>query len=456
MGLPVNNWICCGQASAEQLRSALRANVLVIPDEEATNDLVVRINLVYQRFLQWENELTLNALKKEKYGTVISSIGYRGLGNPFLLFNPYDLCVTSSGTIPEDFDNKEYLALVDSLKTGIPVPGFKMNMHTEQSRDPVVFLKTDTYSLMVTNIFVNGVRYGKIVYCDVERPFTKGFKSLAKFFCSFMETLTAVAVMQEELSAPDDSFITELLTKRHIDDHWFNYHVQQANIAKNTAIRVIVSQALEIGSSASSLAYIAARMHSLPSAFSSTPFRDSVVTIIAGHDQLFAENNFVDLLRKTFAHQDVIHGVSLRFYDLRLLKRFYQQGETALENVRAAFSGGTSDAIVGFYDDNCFFNDFIENYKIGIDSAWLIHPAVSRLWEYDQANGTNNVLCLKTFIESGFNISGASKTLFMHYNTLLYHLKRIEEISGLNYRNAQGIRRHLFQILLSCKLLLRK
>ncbi len=454
--LPVNNWICCGEASEKELRRTLRANVVVLPRARASCELVVRIDRIYQDYLRWENDLALNALKKEPYGTVLSSIAYRALGNPFLLFNPYDLCVGSMGVLPDDFDNKEYLALVEGLETGVPAPSFRMSAHAEQSHEPEIFLKTNAYSLMVTNIFVDGTRYGKIVYCDAERPFTKGFKALARIFCSFMEMLTAIAIKQEELAAPEDSFITELLTKRHIDDRWFDYHLKQAGISTNVALRVIVSQARDIESSAVNRIYISAKLHSIPAVISSIPFRDFVVTVITGHDQLFTGGEFEKALKQVFPHHEVLHGISLRFYDLRFLKRFFQQGETALAAVREAAEDGTASPTVKYYDDTCFFKDFLKHYKIDIDSTWLIHPAVERLWEYDKANNTSNVLCLKTFIESGFNISDASKILFMHYNTLLYHLKRIEEIAGISYRDSHGVKSHLFQILLSCKLLLRQ
>ena len=40
----------------------------------------------------------------------------------------------------------------------------------------------------------------------------------------------------------------------------------------------------------------------------------------------------------------------------------------------------------------------------------------------------------EAFLESSLNVSEASRTLFMHRNTLMYRLDKIERITGLNIR----------------------
>ena len=40
----------------------------------------------------------------------------------------------------------------------------------------------------------------------------------------------------------------------------------------------------------------------------------------------------------------------------------------------------------------------------------------------------------EAFLESSLNVSEASRNLFMHRNTLMYRLDKIERVTGLNIR----------------------
>ena len=52
--------------------------------------------------------------------------------------------------------------------------------------------------------------------------------------------------------------------------------------------------------------------------------------------------------------------------------------------------------------------------------------------DYDKENGTDLVGTLKEFMKSGFNVTHAAETLYLHRTTLLKHLKKIESISGIH------------------------
>ena len=61
----------------------------------------------------------------------------------------------------------------------------------------------------------------------------------------------------------------------------------------------------------------------------------------------------------------------------------------------------------------------------------LIEP----LREHDMARGSDLVLTLKTYFAAGGNASEAADRLFLHRNSMLYRLDRIQALTGLDLRD---------------------
>ena len=61
----------------------------------------------------------------------------------------------------------------------------------------------------------------------------------------------------------------------------------------------------------------------------------------------------------------------------------------------------------------------------------LIEP----LQEHDRTRRSDLVLTLKTYFSAGGNASEAADRLFLHRNSMLYRLERIQKLTGLDLRN---------------------
>ena len=79
--------------------------------------------------------------------------------------------------------------------------------------------------------------------------------------------------------------------------------------------------------------------------------------------------------------------------------------------------------IVHYYEDLAVY-DLLINVK----SDYQIHPGLQKLVEYDKNNGTDYVKTLSTYLRNYKNLSQTADDLFLHRNTILYRLNKIEEI----------------------------
>ena len=63
----------------------------------------------------------------------------------------------------------------------------------------------------------------------------------------------------------------------------------------------------------------------------------------------------------------------------------------------------------------------------------LVEPLV----EYDRERRSNLVKTLKAYFDSGTNASEAADRLFLHRNSVLYRLARVEKLTGLHLKDPE-------------------
>lgn len=61
------------------------------------------------------------------------------------------------------------------------------------------------------------------------------------------------------------------------------------------------------------------------------------------------------------------------------------------------------------------------------------------LVNYDRERGSGLVRTLSVYFETGANASEAAERLFLHRNSLLYRLERIQKLTGLDLRESESM-----------------
>ena len=60
----------------------------------------------------------------------------------------------------------------------------------------------------------------------------------------------------------------------------------------------------------------------------------------------------------------------------------------------------------------------------------LLHPALNAIEQYDQKNQTDLLNTLKVYLENDCNAQKCGRLLFLHRNSLVYRINRIQSIAG--------------------------
>lgn len=120
-------------------------------------------------------------------------------------------------------------------------------------------------------------------------------------------------------------------------------------------------------------------------------------------------------------------GISTEFHDFKDLYYYYLQTESALE------LGRKNNPSFWYYR----FEDYslrylIEKCSTKQVSTALIPDGLKKLIHYDKQKGTDYTQLLRIHLENNMNIAETVRKTFLHRNTVLYRMNRIQEISQLD------------------------
>lgn len=143
------------------------------------------------------------------------------------------------------------------------------------------------------------------------------------------------------------------------------------------------------------------------------------------------EQEFLQALWRMLPQNVHSCGVSLPFADPAAMQRAAAQAALALE------SGGQAPGMVLRCEDYAytyFLNRLADDEDL---SGALRHPGLARLRSYDEQHGTEFYETLYRYLLLERNVTDTSKALNVHRNSLLYRLRRIQELLGRDLEDPQ-------------------
>ena len=146
--------------------------------------------------------------------------------------------------------------------------------------------------------------------------------------------------------------------------------------------------------------------------------------IIGSHEML----QKVGLVFSAFPAECIIKiGVSLPFTDISTLKAHYDEAHDALE-LGLMLDPDLSIYTFEDYGIYAMFRTVAEKE----DLRRYLHPALPVLSDYDSKNGTQLELTLYTYLKCACSTTDTADALFLHRNSVIYRLHRIEDLCDID------------------------
>jgi DNA-binding PucR family transcriptional regulator len=174
-------------------------------------------------------------------------------------------------------------------------------------------------------------------------------------------------------------------------------------------------------------------------------YENGILAINHKDDRTRSDPEYAEELASQLKGMGLCCGVSLVFNDFLGLKPAFLQCKTAL----ASRAGGLDEAIHRF--EMRYAEHVIRALDDSTSLKSLCHPQVVRLHRLEGPKGPEYVRTLQTYLAHGRSATAAAARLFVHRNTLLYRIKRIEEVLAIDLESADE--QMLFMLYLSCLIL---
>lgn len=157
-------------------------------------------------------------------------------------------------------------------------------------------------------------------------------------------------------------------------------------------------------------------------------FEDSVILLInLSRGSLHMDDVLHDRLAFFLREHLYKAGLSTPFQSFTNIYYGFQEASAALEY------GNVRHSMLWYYK----FSDYALDYMIhtssqNVQRRSLCHQSILRLMEYDTAHNTMYAQSLETYMRCQYNVSHAAEALYIHRTTLLKHLAKISQMTGLD------------------------
>lgn len=145
----------------------------------------------------------------------------------------------------------------------------------------------------------------------------------------------------------------------------------------------------------------------------------------------FCKNIEMESLKK-FKEQKFRIGIGRPCIDLCKFNKSYEQAKVIVEKFNKS---NTANILhyddLGLYTILCFDGIQTELVKFCNDT-------INSIVEYDKLNNSELVKTLKVYFECNGNMKKISKEMFMHYNTIVYRIQKIKDITGVDFENGDS------------------
>ncbi len=124
-------------------------------------------------------------------------------------------------------------------------------------------------------------------------------------------------------------------------------------------------------------------------------------------------------------------GVGRSYSDIRLISRSYDEAREALK-----ISQLSDQSRVVFFDNLGFYKILSEKNRGELER--FVKELLQPVFDYDRNKKGDLIKTLETYYETNRNLKLTSTKLFTHYNTVLYRIKKIEDLTGISLDNPEN------------------
>lgn len=143
-------------------------------------------------------------------------------------------------------------------------------------------------------------------------------------------------------------------------------------------------------------------------------------------------NKIIIEASKKFKEEEFKIGIGRSYSNVSELNKSNEQAKFIVEKLSKSKTGN-----ILYYDDLGLYRILCFDGLQG-ELTKFCTDTIKSLVEYDKSNHTELVKTVKVYFKCNGNMKKISKEMFVHYNTIIYRLQKIKDITGLDIDNCDN------------------
>lgn len=370
----------------------------------------------------------LSALAKARGLESIVAVAYKIVGNPIIVSDKSwkVLAIASDVKEPDDVAWSEFTKFgtlsFDTVSLNIK---YKLTDRIEQSEAPFICQEDNMkYRRLFWKVAVGSRPVATVSFIEYNRPVNERDFLLMSMLCNAISAeMQKNKFMHYTRGLLYEEFIVDLIEGRVKNSNIIEEKVKSLNLGLKKYIHVITIDIRGFDTENFSVPYLRDYLEKMITGSKAIIYGDSItiVTSYSHEHELFEVD--AAKLKEFLKRYGIRGGISRSFRKLEELKDHYYQALEALD-LGAHID---LDACIYYYEDYAIYH--IAKVCAGSsDLKQFYHPKLEYLMAYDEEHKTSFTDSLYTYLKHSRNITNTAKALHLHRNSMIYHLKRIEEI----------------------------
>lgn len=274
-----------------------------------------------------------------------------------------------------------------------------------------------------SSIYYNELLCGRINILEKDRFLNYGDFQILECVVSLITPYISTLTLSKDSSSICNIFLS-LINKEDVNIEDYKTQLNYIDWSKDDTYRVCILYK-ENDSIPKSLLTIYCGIIESNLSYSRVFIKNNYLTVIFNESKISLSKS-LNKLKYIITEAGMKLSISNNFAGLDKLDIYYNQ---SLYTIRSQSFIQESKDIIYFY--NCAL-DFIIETTFTEDIIYACHPDIIKLWKYDDKNGNSDKIdTLYTYLINERSVTKTSQLLFLHRNTLIYRIKKIED--QINY-----------------------
>lgn len=430
--------LCIGVPSEIYTKSPLL--LLVLNADHRLDELSNKVTAIFSEYNKLEYEL-LEAVNKGRRVQYLVDLMSPYLNQNELLVNTNEFRFLG--------DSSQYCRLCEV--SGIPQPNFEV-----LPQEVVTFFKNDiiwnnlkkitepfiyepsifSANCLCMNVFYCGEFACRVVISEDRNPYRSYDAGLLRFFTSFIQLIYDMSEYHNVTFSKDHALdmFTELLNGENVERWRLENSLTQRdwNISGPYLLASIMPSERDYFNR--TIPYYCQSFNRDFKGCCLFEYKDSIACVVNLSFYDSSPEKFSIKYLETFRDANFRVGYSNTFTDIMELQSYYSQAVIALRiglrNFPSIWHHKFSDMLF-YYLQSKMTEE--------LDGRYLRAPEIQILMQYDKENHSDYFHTLKVYLENEMNTLKTAKDLYVHRATMEYRLKRIGELTGIDFNDADRV-----------------